>query len=116
MPVRRHTMNVIATVQWISREARVCRMISLPTTTSSFVCAVITATSRGRWGVVALIEFPLSPSRGWQVRVFGARSDDFLPAELGVVGEGADHRAEDGDGSQRPEDVLPELHQDRDVR
>src|SRR5450631_630497 len=114
MPVKRQTIKVRATDQWISREARLCRRISLPTTTSSRVCAVITATSRGRWGVVALIEVPLS--RGRQIRVFGVRSHDFLPPELRVVAEGAEDRADDRDGSQRPEDVLPELHEDRDVR
>src|ERR1700724_3066039 len=54
IPVNRQTKNVSATVQWINRDARLWRTISLPTTTSSVVWAAITAGSIGRWGVTAL--------------------------------------------------------------
>src|ERR1700693_3308810 len=50
---------------------------------------------------------------GREVRVFGGGPGDLLAPVLGVVAEGADHRAEDGDDAERPEHRLPELDEQR---
>ena len=59
IPENTQRKNVTAADQWIHREERLCRMISLPTTTSSRYRATATASSiaRSRIGVLMISSF-----------------------------------------------------------
>src|SRR6476660_9801585 len=75
IPEKRQTKNVTATTQWIRREERLWRTISLPTTTSSRFWATITAGSAGRRVAAARVMGPpfilSGRSFGREVGVFG---------------------------------------------
>src|SRR5664279_2142363 len=118
MPVRTFTKKVRATVQWIRRDARRWRTISLPTATSSRSRATVTASSiaRSRIGT-ALMVFSSSPrSRLREVGVGIRRALHLLGAEVEVVADSGNERTGDGEETQWPHDVLPELHAERHMR
>src|SRR5512141_251025 len=118
-PVRSETKNVTATHQWMTREERRCRMISFPTTTFSRSRPTMTASSiaRSRIGTELMLP-PLLSSRSRLRQVgFGiGRALHFLLSEVQVVPEGADDGPNDGEKSERTDDVLPEPHAQRHVR
>src|SRR5262245_26224164 len=79
----------------------------------------MTAGSPGRWGrpgVVVTELMALAASCERQVAVVPVRAVRRLRAVPHVVPDGAEHGAEDRDAADRPQDLLPQLDEERDVR
>src|ERR1051326_74808 len=108
IPVKTQTKKVSDTDQWISRDARLWRTISLPTTTSSRSWAGVTARSPGRGWLAGVIVAPLSRSHRREIRVVVVGPLGLFPPVLGEVGEGADDRPEDRERPDRAQDRFPE--------